>query len=204
MRKGLSIAAVLAASLALGFTLCTVRYRTAFRELTSIQPVETSPLAPNEAHYFHIVGLEKGEPKVVVLDELNPDGSHESVETFYIPKGDLADITKRLNQSLAGEFDTNIKVEIQRDDPQTRSQRIHTHFHSDDFTYESVYDADDHSAKPVAYGDTVKRDGVQALRPAIPLFIGSVVVGIILAILTAVFMRSRPPQPPPRAPRPRS
>lgn len=193
--------AILAAFFLGGVALCTNRQSSVLRQLSEIKPI--SAVDPQQAVYFYLVGYQKGEPAFVRLSDLQPDNTHEEVETFYIPSGDVSGLTARLNKTLTDSTQRLAALDIERDEQSAQTQRVHLHFISDEFEYFSVYDVNGRRVTPVAFGDITKRDYLLAFSAGIKFFLAAIAVGIAVAIAVSRIWPRRHAITVPRPPTPR-
>jgi len=119
--------------------------------------------------------LRRSETPVLWADD-RPSSSRYS---FYLDSRDIGHISRSVSD------DRNlltVRVRLENDNPEARSQRVLLDCTGDDFTYSSVYDVRGSALTPIAYGDLTKSDGWEAFLRGFRLPAPLIIAGCVLFV----------------------
>jgi hypothetical protein len=170
--------AILLAAFTVGAALCAGEERRVRKAWLAYEPA--AALTENQRYYFYIVGFQKGVARLVRLTELQPDGTHPQVDSFYIPASQAANV--RETMPLPGEIRALDTLQIVQDDPVRRRQRISLSLDGDGYQYSPIYDVAAARVTPVSYKDVTRREVFQSTVAGLKLFAPVMVIGLVLAI----------------------
>ncbi|HOK54437.1 MAG TPA: hypothetical protein PKV43_08215 [Armatimonadota bacterium] len=175
---------------------------------SSIKPLPISP--ENQPNSFYVVGFPKSGKPLLLKDERSKqikekqryyqnrrthmmmknddepilwreDNRRNGPYSFYIAADTVYDTESALIIALNDKFD-RVKIDIQDDNPQAKTQKVFLTHDSDDFSYYYVYSVSPDGVIPLEYGDFLRGDVFVALLKGGTYAMFALVLGFMLEI----------------------